>query len=412
MRPKYLNTILVLLALALPASPAHAAGIVSICDEAHLRAALIGGGSVTFSCSGTITLTAEITIAANATVDGSGQNVTISGNNAVRVFTVNPGVTLNLNRLTVANGWYAHGDGGGIYNAGTLTIANSTLSNNSATGDLYSYGGGIVNGNGTVTVSNSTFSGNWAHSGGAILNCGTLAVSSSTFSGNSAKGFGGGGGGIYNACGTVTVSNSTFSGNSANEQGSGGAICNRDTLIVSNSTFSGNSANYGVGGAIITGVYGGPGLLNVINSTFSGNRAHSAGGIYLYGGTATFKNTIVANNRPGGNCGGAIVVDGGGNLSYPGTACPGINADPLLGPLQNNGGPTETMAPGPGSAALDAANDVICAAPPVNNLDQRGITRPWGAHCDIGAVEQQPYKKRGFLWDFLGDSSPMKRQVS
>ena len=101
----------------------------------------------------------------------------------------------------------------------------------------------------------------------------------------------------------------------------------------------------------------------------------------------TLKNTIVANSPTGGNCSGTI-TDGGGNLSYPDTTCPGINADPMLGPLQNNGGPTETMALGPGSAAIDAANDAICAAAPVNNLDQRGIARPQGPHCDIGAVEQ------------------------
>ena len=92
MRPKYLVTILVLLAFAMPASPAHAGGIVSVCDEAHLLAALAGGGTVTFSCSGTITLTSTITISANTTIDGSGQTVTVSGNNTVRVFTVNEGL--------------------------------------------------------------------------------------------------------------------------------------------------------------------------------------------------------------------------------------------------------------------------------------------------------------------------------
>ena len=91
MRTKIFVAILVLLALALPASPAHAGGIVSICDEAHLLAALAGGGTVTFTCSGTIILTAEIVIAADTTIDGSGQTVTISGNQAVRVFTVNSG---------------------------------------------------------------------------------------------------------------------------------------------------------------------------------------------------------------------------------------------------------------------------------------------------------------------------------
>ena len=96
MRPKHLVTILVLLVLALPAAPAHAGGIVSICDEGHLQAALAGGGTVTFACSGTITLSAEIVIAADTTIDGSGQAVTISGNNTVRVFSVSEGVTLNL----------------------------------------------------------------------------------------------------------------------------------------------------------------------------------------------------------------------------------------------------------------------------------------------------------------------------
>ena len=109
MRPKHLVTILVLLALAVAGVyPAHAGGVVSVCDEAHLLAALAGGGTVTFSCSGTITLTAEITIAADTTIDGSGQTVTISGNHAVRVFTVNSGVTLNLNGLTVADGQRRH----------------------------------------------------------------------------------------------------------------------------------------------------------------------------------------------------------------------------------------------------------------------------------------------------------------
>ena len=252
-RPNRLITILVLLALAVPAPPAYAGGIVSICDEAHLLAALADDGTVTFSCSGTISLTAAIVISADTILDGSGQTVTISGNHAVRVFTVNSQGTLTLNKLTIADGYVA--------------------------GATFGYGGGI-----------------------------------------------------YNYSSAATVSNSTFSGNSG----------------------------YGEGGGIAT-----------------------------YG-ALTLKNTIVANNRPGGNCLGTI-PDGGGNLSYPGTTCPGINGDPLLGPLQNNGGPTETLALGRGSAAIDAANDAICDAPPVNNRDQRGIVRPQGSHCDIGAVEQQPY---------------------
>lgn len=323
MRPKYLVTILVLLALAPPASSAHAGGVVGVCDEAHLLVALAGGGTVTFGCSGTITLTAEIAVVADTIIDGGGQNVTISGNHAVRVFRVNSGFTLNLNSLTVTNG----------------NVAN--------------YGGGIFNDSGTVTVSNSTFAGNnGGTGGGGILNGGTLIVSNSTFAGNSA----GSGGGILSDYGMLTVSNSTFAGNSATTYNGGGIFNVGGTAMVSNSTIAGNSAN------------------------------NQGGGIFN-NGTLTLKNTIVANSPTGGNCVGNI-TDGGGNLSYSDTTCPGINGDPRLGPLQNNGGPTETMALLESSAALGAANDATCAAPPVNNSDQRGIRRPQRSHCDIGAIEE------------------------
>ena len=108
------------------------------------------------------------------------------------------------------------------------------------------------------------------------------------------------------------------------------------------------------------------------------------------------RNTIVAYSVAGTNCAGSI-TDGGGNLSYPDTSCPGINRNPLLQNLNDNGGPTFTMLLGLGSPAIDAANDATCAAAPINNLDQRGVTRPRGAHCDIGAVEQQPYSATNVL---------------
>ena len=256
MRPKYLLTLIVLLALAVASAPtpAQAGGIVSVCDEANLLAALAGGGTVTFSCSGTITLTARITIAADTTIDGSGQNVTISGNHAVRAFTVNTGVTLNLNRLTVVDG-RADSGGGGINNSGTVTVSNSTFSGNNASG-TFSSSGGIYN-SGTVTVTNSTFSSNSATSfgygggngGGGINNSGTLTVSNSTFSSNNASGTFSNCGGIYNS-GTVTVTNSTFAGNSATNTtavAAAGGILNGGVLTVSDSTFSANS---GVGGGI------------------------------------------------------------------------------------------------------------------------------------------------------------------
>jgi len=110
--------------------------------------------TINFNSNYTIVLSSELTISRNVTIDGAGHAITISGNNAVRVFYVNTGVTFNLSNLTVANGKVSSGNGGGIYNTGTLNVTNSTFSDNSAGGS----GGGIFN-TGTLNVSNSTFSG-------------------------------------------------------------------------------------------------------------------------------------------------------------------------------------------------------------------------------------------------------------
>jgi len=211
---------------------------------------------------------------------------------------------------------------------------------------------------------------------------GPLTVTDSTFSRNSASGFpggGGGGGGISAAGGTMTVANSTFSENSAGTNG--GAIqTDAGTYTVTNSTFFGNSAAQDGGGILNSG-----GGFTVTNSTFSGNTAARDGGAIAPVGPFTLVNSIVANSPSGGNCLFPI-TDGGGNLQYPGTDCGGTitSADPLLDPagLQNNGGPTETIALLPGSPAIDAA--VACPPP---TTDQRGVSRPQGAGCDIGAFE-------------------------
>ena len=354
--------VLALLALALPASPAYAGGVVTECDEAHLLTALSGGGTVTFACSGYIYLTSPITIAANTTIDGSGQSVAISGTSAGRIFKVNAGVSLSLNKLRVAWGHDTSSLGGGaIYSdGGKLTITNSIFTDSSTS----AFGGGVMIYNGTLTVKDSTFSGNSAALGGGITSYNsTVTVSGSTFASNSTVSSqiaDGSGGGIYAEGGQVTVSNSTFFRNSATGYG-GGIAGDSSTITVTNATFSRNTADKG------------------------GNALERSGS-----GAMVLRNTIVANSVAGANCAGAI-TDGGGNLSYPDTSCPGINRNPLLQTLNDNGGPTFTMLLGLGSPAIDAANDTTCAAAPINNLDQRGVTRPRGAHCDIGAVEQQPY---------------------
>jgi len=428
---------------------------------------------IDFSVTGTITLTNTLPFITQAlTIDGPGAaNLTILGGGGVRVMVV-VGGNLILEHVTVSNSSINSLDGAGIFNAGTLTVTNSTFSGNSTsttggaianqgtltvTNSIFSgnsatnSGGGIYNGTGrTLTVTNSTFSGNSTRDlGGGIRNDSTATVTDSTFSGNSALV----GGGSYNGTGrTLTVTNSTFSGNSAAIGGgigsdgtltvtnstfsdnpaagnSGGGIYSSTTgsLAVTDSTFSGNSAAIGGGirsdGTLTVtnstfseniashsggGIYNGSGTLTVTNSTFSGNSSANGGGIRSVGtltvtnstfsensgtgggienvspGTATLRNTIVANSF-GANCSGGI-TDGGGNLQHPGTTCGALitSADPKLDPLQDNGGPTETMALQGLSPAIDNAVLANCPA-----TDQRGVSRPQPAlgDCDIGAFE-------------------------
>jgi hypothetical protein len=176
--------------------------------------------NISFGVSGTVTLLSLLpTIAAAGgalVIDGAGQAVTISGNNAVGVFQVSDG-SLALNNLTIANG--SSGNGSAVFNNGTLTVSNSTFIGNNSTG------GGV---------------------GGAIYNnaaATTVTITNSTFSGNSSTGVtGGGGGAIYNSVGTVSVINSTFSGNSTTSATGGGGIgANAGTTnTVRNSIFTAN----------------------------------------------------------------------------------------------------------------------------------------------------------------------------
>ncbi|MEW5989035.1 MAG: choice-of-anchor Q domain-containing protein, partial [Chloroflexota bacterium] len=334
-------------------------------------------------------------------------NSTLSGNSAE----YSGGGIFNLSTLTVSNVILAgntadHSGGGGIYNIGTVTISNSTLSSNSAFTASGGLGGGIYNG-GTVTISNSTLSGNSGASGGGIYNDdGMLTITNSTLSGNSADD----GGGILNIWGTATVSHSTLSGNSATGYyGDGGGIyiSYGGTLTVSYSTLSGNSAEYRGGGIINYGT------LTVSNSTLSGNSAAEGGGIYRSSDsfTVSLQNTILADNadsNAGPDCSGTLTSDGynllGNNSDCTFNATTGDQVgtpdnpiDPLLGPLQDNGGPTWTHALLPGSPAIDAGNPAGCFDNQGNLLttDQRGYARPVDGDgngsviCDTGAYEKE-----------------------
>ena len=265
--------------------------------------------------------------------------------------------------------------GGAILNTGTAIIIDSNFSSNSPYFFGHSASCGAIDNRSTMTITASTFFNNYANnnftSGGAICNGGTLTISGSTFSTNSSQGNNGGyGGAIYAYAGTLSVTNSTFSQNSATT--SGGAIYSLGgTVQISNSTFGANPENIGGGGALSNA-----------------------------GSSVLIQNSIVANSGNGGNCAGTITSDGY-NLSSDNTCNFSSQGDlngtnPKLGPLQKNGGPTQTMALLRGSPALDGGNPGGCRDFGGNLLktDQRGKRRPGGREttgCDMGAYESQTY---------------------
>jgi len=359
-----------------------------ICDsDCSLREAIATVSSedtVTFDSSlsgGTIHLGSTLNIVQNMTVDGSAlaSKITVSGDTDsngtadVRVFFVHSGMTVTLDSLIITKGTGtginmedSTTGGGGIQNNSgntsgvVLTVKNSVISDSTA-----DKGGGIYNRDqSTITIINSTISGNTATGdGGGILSNGTLTVTGSTISGNSSgatsTGDGNQGGGGIRDGSTTTITNSTISGNYANN-GYGGGILNNGNLTAKNNTISGNSASISNGGGIYSN--------NVFNAT----------------------NNIIANSTFGGDCVGQIDTNLN-NLVEDGSCFDNhinfLSGDPMLDALADNGGSTQTLALVLGSPAIDAGDDTTCAASPVNNLDQRGVTRPAGAHCDIGAFE-------------------------
>ncbi|MDR2016362.1 MAG: hypothetical protein LBP90_01965 [Burkholderiales bacterium] len=387
-----------------------------------LRAAIAAanaGDTIVFSglpANPTITLAGELTVNKSLIIDGSdAPGLAVSGNNAVRVFSVLGGTTVEFKDFTIKEGAVTGGGlGGGIYNEGTLTLTNSTVSGNTTDRS----GGGIHNDvNATLTLTNSTVSGNTTTDyGGGIFNGvnATLTLTNSTVSDNTATD----GGGIRN-WGEATLTNSTVSGNTANWNGGGILNHSNATLTLINSTVSGNTASWG------GGIYNDfDTTLTLTNSTVSGNTATSAGGGILNIGAATLTNSTVFGNTDNGayaGCGGlcnaadatnqstatlantivqscyiesaappATLTDNGGNLDG-GTGCGFTgaskgNANLNLGALANNGGATWTRMPGAGSDAIGyGVWDTCSNAATVNSKDQRGVTR--SPPCTSGAVE-------------------------
>ena len=372
-------------------------------DSGHgsLRNAVTGtglefeGGRITFTntLSGqTITLTnGQLYVDRNLDIDATALSggITIDGYDSSRIFEFESFTTNVLLKLTLSQGAGGLGGavlvnsdavltiaecilsnnsaafGGGIYTSGTLALTNSTLSGNSAQN-----GGGIFSDDETATLINSILTDNTALNNGGAFYCflGSLSLENSTLSANDAYDDGGG---IYNSGGSLTLENSTLSANGAGING--GGIYNSDgPLALENSTLSANFAGGNGGGICNTSS-----SLTLENSTLSANIAGgSAGGIYS-SGALTLTNSIVALNN-------AVISDpnilgsfsGSGNLS---------SGDPLLAPLGDYGGPTQTMPPLSGSPALDGGVDT--GSLPAS--DQRDFVRISGSAVDIGAVEIQ-----------------------
>lgn len=241
---------------------------VAICDESHFDAALAtvqesGGGTITFSCSGTITVTPGKTITTAVTIIG-GDAITFEIEGYSPLFVVEGGAALELVGLRLVREGASIGPL--LWNLGTLTITSSSISGE----NVLAASGAIAN-SGTLVVAGSTFTGNSAPEGGAIVNTGTAHITNSTFDRNLA----GDGGAIWNR-GNLVIADSTFSGNDAAQRfgasGFGGAIQNVGALTVANSTFTNNTARV-FGGAIINW----DGATDIVNSTLTGNSGGQGG---------------------------------------------------------------------------------------------------------------------------------------
>ncbi len=355
------------------------------------KLAIDGGGLVAVSGANTYLgfyLTTGADLSLNNLTVKNGHSETSTSNYTGGIY--NNGGTLNVTGSTIAGNLGQYG-GGGIYSCGTLNITGSTISGNSIIGNL-NWGAGIYISCGQATITSTTISNNsnGGGTGGGIYNFGTLTVSNSTFSGNSA---GGVGGSLNNSTGaTANITSSIFTNN--HSSGNGGAVANIGTLAVSNTTFTGNSAGtFGRGGAL----FNYDGTATLVNNTLSGNSAYNGGGIYNYKGL-TVKNTLVLGSTRGGNCyWDSPAITSTGNLADDATCGIGFTTSSSIhaGTLGSYGGSTQVIPLLPGSAAIDAGDATACPA-----TDQRGLTRPQGSPCDVGAFETQ-----GFTFtDLTGDS--------
>jgi CSLREA domain-containing protein len=347
------------------------------CTLRQAIATAAAGETINFAAGiTTITLTSnQLSINKSLTIDGPGANQL-----TVRRSTASGTVNFRIFDIT----------------SGNVIISGITVANGAATTD---YGGGVHNSGAPVSITNATIAGNTGKSGG-IYNDGTLTITNSTVSGNMTT-QSGAGGGIFNL-GTLTVIDSTISGNTSIDSFGGAVFNNVGQVTITSSTISGNMAPQGYGG----GLYDQIGTMTITSSTITANSAKWAGGIANgispdSAGVVNLRNTIIARNTasaypdvfgPFATQGFNLVADSSGATISPTVTTDQIGADPLLGPLQDNSGPTFTHALLPGSAAIDRGDSSGLSA------DQRGFARPVddpninnsGDGSDVGAYEVQP----------------------
>lgn len=328
----------------------------------------------------------------------------IVGSNTLTVVNVASGssATTVLDGLTITGGegGAISSSGGGLYCDGSGDICSPTISNVVFSGNLADVGGAIfLYGQGSDSspaLNRVTFTGNRASTAGGAVGVQLNDTSSPVFDqvlfkNNTAIA---GGGAIY-AFGfnNVNITRTTFVGNSAQF---GGAIeigGGNTAVKFGNVTFQGNSATNGAGAIWSNDSIDGSSETSTYdNVTISGNSGFS--NLINATGAAGFHNVIIWNNTNSGvhSSAGLTITHSviqGGCSTFTGStkSCTTVStSDPLLGPLRNNGGFVPTMFPGNGSA-FNTGDDTICAAAPVNGVDERGVARPQGTHCDIGAVE-------------------------
>jgi hypothetical protein len=344
------------------------------------------GGGVYLAMYSVVTITNSTVISNSATMDGGG------------IYGGAPNGTLTIVDSTISDNVAAN-NGGGVYqSSGTLTIEGSDIISNTAQNN----GGGVEKTGGTMRIERTLIGGNTAvdHGGGVYGSSTVVTIDDSTVRDNQISGASSSGGGIFNDA-QMTLTNVTVSGNTATQYS--GGIHSQDPMTLTNVTVSGNTAGNG-GGIMQTG----GSTMTLLNCTIANNTIGAGGGpggIRAYS-PVLMRNTIIANNE-GANCGGSLTSQGY-NLESA-DSC-GLNAtgditstNPLLGPLQNNGGttvglgePTLTHALLTGSPAVDAG-DPAFTPPPAYDQRGAGFPRVLYGRVDIGAYEAAIYPPVAYL---------------